>query len=169
MKTLAASVLFACVCIGLASAGPREVSKGLSDDDFVKQQQQDLGDAIVAGDTNKLNQILADDWESVGSSGGIATKQSFLAGLKSGKHKLESFEIESMDVKVFGNVAAVHGLVTEKRTDDGKDTSGKLVWMDLLEKRGDKWVITRSAGARVNAVSSRSSRVWSPYRERWPG
>jgi hypothetical protein len=46
-------------------------------------------------------------------------------------------------------VAAAHGSVTEKRSLDGKDTSGEFVWMDLFEKRGGKWVIVRSAGARV--------------------
>jgi hypothetical protein len=54
-----------------------------------------------------------------------------------------------MDVQVFGNVAAAHGSVTEARSRDGKDTSGEFVWMDLLEKRGGKWAIVRSAGARV--------------------
>ena len=59
------------------------------------------------------------------------------------------FELGPMDVQVFGNVAAAHGSVTEERIRDGKDTSGEFVWMDLLEKRGGKWVIVRSAGARV--------------------
>jgi hypothetical protein len=43
----------------------------------------------------------------------------------------------------------VHGSVTEKRIRDGKDTSGQVVWMDLLEKREGKWVVVRSAGAKV--------------------
>jgi hypothetical protein len=51
--------------------------------------------------------------------------------------------------RVFGNVAVVHGSVTETRSRDGKDTSGEFVWMDLLEKRAGKWVVVRSAGARV--------------------
>jgi len=48
-----------------------------------------------------------------------------------------------------GDVAVVHGSVTEKRIRDGKDASGQFVWMDLLEKRDGKWVVVRSAGARV--------------------
>ena len=63
--------------------------------------------------------------------------------------KREAIAIGSMDVQVFGNVAAAHGGVTEERSRDGKDTSGEFVWMDLLEKRGGKWVIVRSTGARV--------------------
>jgi len=54
-----------------------------------------------------------------------------------------------MDVQVFGNVAVAYGSVAEKSMRDGKDTSGESVWMDLLEKRDGKWVVVRSAGARV--------------------
>jgi ketosteroid isomerase-like protein len=150
MKKLIASVLFACVCVGLVLANsPEAPSKGRTVVDTLKQFERDLGDAMVAVDIDKLNQIFADDWESIGTSGKIYTKESVLRDLKSGKDKLESFELGPMDVQVFGNVAAAHGSVTEKRSRDGKDTSGEFVWMDLLEKRGGKWVIVRSAGARV--------------------
>jgi hypothetical protein len=77
------------------------------------------------------------------------TKKDILADFESFHDKLESFENGPMDVQVFGNVAVVHGGVTEKRIRDGKDTSGEFVWMDLLEKRAGKWVVVRSAGARV--------------------
>jgi ketosteroid isomerase-like protein len=150
MKKLIASVLFTCVCVGLVLANsPEAPSNDPTAVDTLKQLERDLGDAMVAVDIGKINQILADDWESIGISGGIYTKESFLRDLKSGKDKLESFELGPMDVQVFGNVAAAHASVTEKRSRDGKDTSGEFVWMDLLEKRGGKWVIVRSAGARV--------------------
>src|SRR6266487_4291882 len=98
---------------------------------------------------DKLNQIYADDWATVDSSGKIFTKESLLSDFKSGKHKLLSFEIGPMDVQVFGDVAVVQASVTEKRLHDGKDISGQFVFMDLLKKRGDKWVIVRTLGARV--------------------
>jgi ketosteroid isomerase-like protein len=145
MKKLAGTLLFTCVCAGLVLANPSEVtSKGASVADTLKQQAQDFGDAIKDVDTEKLNQILADDWVSLGSSGRILTREGFLSDLKSGNHKLESFKIESIDVKVLDNVAVVQGTVTEKRTDRGQDTSGHGSWMDVCVKRGDKWVIIRS-------------------------
>jgi len=116
----------------------------------IKKFEQDTGDAMVAGDIDKLNQIYADDWVTVGSSGQIFTKESLINDFKSGKHKLVSFETGPMDVQVFGNVAIVQASVTEKRLQDGKDISGQFVFMDLLKKRGDKWVIMRTLGARVN-------------------
>ena len=110
---------------------------------------QDTGYAMVAGDTDKLNQIYADDWATIGSSGKIFTKEGLLSDFKSGKHKLLSFELGPMDVQVFGDVAIVQASVTEKRIHDGKDISGQFVFMDLLKKRDGKWVIVRTLGAKV--------------------
>src|SRR5438105_2187519 len=115
----------------------------------MKQFGQDTGDAMVAGDIDKLNQIFADDWATVDSSGKIFTKESLLSDFKSGGHKLEWFENGPVDVRVFGDVAVAQGRVKEKRTDGGKDISGQFVFMDLLKKRGDKWVIVRTLGAKV--------------------
>jgi ketosteroid isomerase-like protein len=150
MKKLVATVLFACVYAGLVSANPPEPSSNDSSVvEALKQNAQDHGDALVAADLDRLDQILADDWKTVALSGRVVTKESVLANLKSGKDKLEWFQLGPMDVQVFGNVAAIHGSVTEKRRWDGKDVSGQYVWMDLLEKRGDRWVIVRSAAAKV--------------------
>ncbi len=116
----------------------------------IKQLGRDMGDAMVAGDIDELNQIYADDWVTVGSSGKVITKETLLHDFKSFHDKLESYELGPIDVQVFGNVAVAHGGVTEKRFRDGKDVSGELVYMDLLKKRDGKWVVVRSAGARVN-------------------
>jgi uncharacterized protein (TIGR02246 family) len=116
----------------------------------IKQLGQDMGNAMVAGDIAKLNQIFADDWATIGiTSGKMITKEKVLNDFKSGKDKLVSFELGPIDVQVFGDVAVAHGGVTEKRIRDGKDDSGESVYMDLLEKRAGKWVVVRSASASV--------------------
>ena len=150
LKKLVGMVLFTCGCAGLVLAeAPKAQSKDQVVIDAVKQVGQDMGDAMVAGDIDKLNQIYADDWATLDSSGKIFTKEGLLSDFKSGKHKLLSFEIGPMDVQVFGDVAVVQASVTEKRLHDGKDISGQFVFMDLLKKRGDKWVIVRTLGAKV--------------------
>ena len=128
-------------------------SQGQAEDtravDAIKQLEQDMGNAMVAGDIDKLSQIYADDFATVGSSGKIITKETLLTDFKSFHDKLEWFENGPMDVQVYGNVAVASARVKEKRTRDGKDTSGEFVWMDLLEKRDGKWVVVRTAGARL--------------------
>jgi ketosteroid isomerase-like protein len=114
----------------------------------VKQLEHDWTDAQKAGDADKLGQIIADDWVGIGSSG-KETKQSLLADLKSGANKLDSFEFGPMEVKVMGSVAVVQGSDTEKSSANGKDTSGKWVWMDVFVKRDGKWVAVRSENTMV--------------------
>jgi ketosteroid isomerase-like protein len=150
MKGLIASALFCCACIGLVLANsPKSLSKDPAVIDAVKQVEQDMGKAMMSGDTDKLNQIYADDFATFGSSGKIITKQDLLSDFESFHDKLEWFEVGPMDVQVFGNVAVAQGSVKEKRSRNGKDTSGEFAWMDLLEKRAGKWVVLRSASARL--------------------
>jgi uncharacterized protein (TIGR02246 family) len=115
----------------------------------IRQLGQDMGDAMVAGDIDKLNQIYADDWATVTSSGKVVTKENLLSDFKSFHDKLVWFENGPIDVQVYGDVAVANGTVKEKRIRDGKDTSGEFAYMDLLKKRAGKWVVVRSAGARL--------------------
>jgi ketosteroid isomerase-like protein len=149
MKKLIASMLLASVCVGSSVAGPPQPSKDPSDINAITQLEQDMGDAMVRADVDKLSQIYADDFATIGSHGKIITKKDLLYDFESSHDQLKSFETGPMDVQVFGNVAVVHGSVTEKRVRDGKDVSGEFVWMDLLEKRAGKWMVVRSAGSRL--------------------
>ena len=118
----------------------------------IKKLQQDVGDAMVAVDIDKLNQSYADDWADLGlSSGEVFTKESLLSEFKNGEHKLKSFEFDGpMNVQVFGDVALVQTGVIENRIQNGKDISGQFAFMDLLKKREGKWVIVRTLSARVS-------------------
>jgi ketosteroid isomerase-like protein len=124
-------------------------AKSAGTSDSIKQIEHDWTEATIAGDFDKVSQIIADDWAGISFDGSKMTKQGFLADLKSGKDKAQSVEIGPMDVKVLGNVAIVQGSDTEKSITNGKDSSGKWVWMDVFVKRDGKWVAVRSQAARV--------------------
>jgi len=163
MQKFVGTVLFTSLCAGLVLAQPLEApSNDPAAVDAVKQVGQEMGKAMMASDIEKLNQIFADDWETVDSSGKIFTKASLLSDSKSGKHKLEWFENGPTDVQVFGDVAVAQGSVKEKRIQNGKDTSGQFLWMDLLKKRAGKWAVVRSAGARVVSADSPKAQSQDP-------
>ena len=163
MKKLIVSVLFASVCAGLVLAdSPKTQSGDPADVNAIKQLEQDMGNAMVAGDINKLSQIYADDFATFGSSGKTITKKTLVSDFASFHDKLLWFENGPMDVQVFGNIALAQGSVKEKRSRDGKDTSGQFLWMDLLEKHAGKWVVVRSAGARVVLVDSSKAQSQDP-------
>jgi ketosteroid isomerase-like protein len=114
-----------------------------------RQFEQDWTDALIAGDIDKVSQNIADDWRSFWVDGSINTKASVLAGLRSGRYKVISMELRDVNVKVVGDVAIVQGIDIEKSTFDGKDSSGKYVWTDVLAKREGKWVAVRGQAVLV--------------------
>ena len=152
MRKLIASVLVTSVsvCTGSVvladSLNARSKDAVAADVAAIRQLGKDMGNAMVAGDVDKLNQIFADDWASVGPSGKVITKEDFLRNHVSGIHKLEWFELGPIDVQVLGDSAVAQGGVIETR---GKETNVQMIYADLLEKRAGKWVVVRSMGAKA--------------------
>ena len=151
MRKLIASVLITSVllCTGSVLADSLNAPSkeaAAADVAAIRQLGKDMGNAMVAGDIDKLNQIFAEDWASVGRSGKVITKEDFLHNHVSGVHKLEWFEIGPIDVQVLGNSAVAQGGVVETR---GKETNVQMIYADLLEKRAGKWLVVRSMGGRV--------------------
>lgn len=152
MKRSATFVLFACVCVGSGLAAspkaifaPEAPFNNPSDKARVMQiEEWELGDAILAADIPKLNEIYADDFAMLGSSGKILNKQYILQQIASGKYKLVSYELGPIDVQVLGNVATGHGAVTETRLADGKNFHVELVYEDRFEKRNGNWKLVSS-------------------------
>jgi len=153
----------AILLVFLMAAIPSQTqSKDASEIDAVRRVEQAMGDAMVADDIDKLNQIYADSFATIGSDGKLITKEALLADFESFHDKLEWFENGPMDVQIFGNVAVAQGLVKEKRIRNGKDTSGQFLWQDLLQKRNGRWVVWRSAGARVVAAGAPNAQLRDP-------
>jgi len=149
MNHLIVPIISLCVVAGVVLADTPIPSPDQTVVNTIKHLEEEMGQAMIRRDINELSQFYADDFVSIGMSGKVATKKDVLNNFDSFHDQLESFEDGPMDVQVFGNFAVAHAGVTEKRSRDGKDVSGQFVWMDLLENRGGKWVVLRSAGARV--------------------
>jgi hypothetical protein len=84
-------------------------AKDTGDVEAVKQVEQIMGSALVAGDVDQLNQIYADNFATIGSDGKVISKETLLTDFESFHDKLEWFENGPMDVQVFGNVAVAQG------------------------------------------------------------
>ena len=150
MKIFIALVLLAFAFIVPAwTASSHASSADSSAVDAVKQLGQDMGDAMIALDIEKLDRIFGDDWVTVGLSGSVYTKEALLRDIKAGKKKLTWFELRPIDVQIFGDVAIAQGNVAEKRIIDDKETYIELVYSDILKKRDGRWVVVRSMGAAI--------------------
>ncbi len=84
MKTLIAPVLSTCVCVGVVLAdSPNAQSQDPAVVETLKKFEQNVGDAMVARDIDKLSQFYAEDWATIGSAGKIFTRESLLSDFKS--------------------------------------------------------------------------------------
>lgn len=156
MKRLIAIVVSAGVCGALIAACSVRKPSGSSDvAQILRKIELNWEDAVQARDVDRVGQIEADDWRSVGHDGKVETKEDDLNGLRSGKGGHVEAELGPYDVKLLGDdVAVVQSTLTDKSAaaagtghDGGRPT---YAYMDVWVKRDGKWVVVRSQTARVN-------------------
>ena len=143
-------VLIATVCLAFGQKD-RNVKVGpTADEESLKQLVQEWADAAVHADFRKLEKIQADNFAGVAE--GIKFDRKMLHdALESGKMKIASWSIDSVQVSIKGNSAVVTGRSTLRNaTYMGADFSGGWDWTDRFVKQKDgSW----------RAVSSQSKRI----------
>ena len=135
---------------GASLAAPPQPGNQPDDVRAIKQLEQDMGDAMVTGDIEKLKAIWSDDWFIAAASGKIYDKTAVVNRYKTGTVTLRSFVLGPMDVQVFGDIAICQGSAAESKSREGKDMSGVYVWTDILKKRTDRWQVVQSLSDKVN-------------------
>ena len=78
-------------------------------------------DAMLAGDADALDGLLADDAVWIHASSNIDTKASFIEGIRSGRLQCFRFDQEYLSVRLYGPVALLSGIVDlEVAASEGK-------------------------------------------------
>ena len=113
---------------------------------------QEWAEAIVKGDQAAIDRITSADWMLTDAQGMLSSKAQSDAHRKSGAVKFESFKLDELKVRVFGDTAVVHGLATRKSSYQGKDTSGQYRSTDVFIKSNGRW----------QAIAAHISRVVKP-------
>ena len=121
-------------------------------EDTLIKLEHDWGNALLKADVAAWNRCLGNDWVLTYSDGTLVTKPMALADLKEGALRIESFRLDDVKVRVYGNAAVVTGQITEKSKFRDKDTSGVRRFTDVFVKRDGRW----------QAVASHESDVAAP-------
>jgi ketosteroid isomerase-like protein len=104
--------------------------------------------ALMSADIDELSRIFADDYVQYNESGRAFTKHDVLENLKSGKIRYISMISTGRQVRLFGNVAIIHGSEDDEVEQGGKRFSVRYVYTDVVIKRDGKWQIVGSQLAR---------------------
>ncbi|HWU40545.1 MAG TPA: nuclear transport factor 2 family protein [Candidatus Acidoferrum sp.] len=105
----------------------------------IRQREIRRFEAMVRGDVSVLDDILSDDLTYTHATGVFETKAEFIAKLKSGQTKYESFAPENVLVRLYGMTGVVTGVARVKVQVKGEHLSFQLRFTDVYVKKGDRW------------------------------
>ncbi|WP_316150067.1 nuclear transport factor 2 family protein [Cupriavidus sp. BIC8F] len=126
----------------------------LAQDGNVKQQISALSDEMIQanlkGDASFYQKYYADDATIIHGNGKLFTKDQDIADLKSGALKYESIDVREKTIRVYGDTAVVHLLLTFKGSLSGQafdpiNLRRTVVW---VKQQGNwkvvAWQVTRA-------------------------
>jgi uncharacterized protein (TIGR02246 family) len=105
--------------------------------------------AYMTKDTAIVSRIWADDIVLINPAGKKMTKPEMLHNLVSGPD-FQSAVVDTADVRLLGNVALITAHVSFTFALDGKVTTGHTGYLDVYEKRKEKWVCIAAHVTSVN-------------------
>jgi ketosteroid isomerase-like protein len=120
----------------------------------VDDQQQILalhgaGDkALMSADLEVLARIFADDYVQYNESGQAFTRQDVLNNFRTGAIRYPSIVSTGRTIRLFGDVAVVHGSESDEVEVGGKRSAVRYVYLDVLLKRNGEWKLVASQLAR---------------------
>jgi len=111
---------------------------------------QDLTNAERKGDVAFLAHTLAADFIGIGPRGFMLTKDEWLARHKSGDLRYESFELDEVKIRVYGDAAVLTGRETTKVKYRGQDQQGQFRTTEVFVKQDGRW---RLAGLQLSPIA----------------
>jgi len=163
--TLAALSMLMVSSINAAQTKPARVSKArptskstsIDSEASLKAAEQQLADAFKNRDLDALGRILDEQFIFTDDNGQASNKAKYIeAVLKI--IQVESFTLDEMSVRVFGDTGIVAGRWTGKLTVQGKTSESAVRFTDTFVKRLGQWrvvasQITRIRGQEITTVS----------------
>jgi len=100
--------------------------------------------ALMTNDLAVLAKTFADDYVQYDPNGRPFTKQQIFANLQTGAVRYPSIVSTGRTIRLFGDMAAVHGSETDEVDRQGHRTTEKYLYCDVLQKRNGRWQIVSS-------------------------
>ena len=133
----------------LLLAAPLAWSQGNAEQQ-IKTATNNLIAAVLKGDTDTLEKLLADDYTGVRGDGSVLTKAQEIEKYKSGAIKYESNEIKDLKVRVYGHTAVSMSLSSSKNIRDGKEHIGTTRSIRVWVKQNGAWKCVAYQATRVS-------------------
>jgi ketosteroid isomerase-like protein len=148
-------ILLACLSpAALAADGP-PVSQAERE---IRELEAQFARAIVAGDREFYERVLADDFTHTSHSGVFKTRAEFMAENKFdekkdstiGRTRYDAYDLDDLAVRIYGDTAVVTGRTSPRgRTALGQPISGQYRYLRVWVKRQGRWQAVAFEGTRI--------------------
>jgi len=100
--------------------------------------------ALMSADVDGLSRIFAEDYVQYDASGKAFSKQEVLENLRTGTARYPSIVSTGRRIRLFGEMAIVHGSESDEVEAGGRHSSVRYLYMDVVCRREGRWQIVGS-------------------------
>jgi ketosteroid isomerase-like protein len=126
-------------------SGLRYRQKGYMQDEREIHALFEAGDrALMAADVDTLDEIFAEDYVQYDTAGKPYSKSDVLRIIQNGAVRYPIVASTGRTIRLFGEMAIVHGSESDEVESDGRRFSVQYLYMDVVCKRGGRWQIVGS-------------------------
>jgi len=118
------------------------------------QLERDIGRANVERDAEFFERVEADEFVFTDSGGGLTTKREDVDGVRKPANpdvKLLAYDVDDMQVRVYGETAVVTGRVTTKQNVKGEERTGRSRFTDVFVRRDGRWQLVAGHSSRIKS------------------
>ena len=108
-------------------------------EDSVRAVEMSRRQALLAADTVALSRMLASDFVEISRLGTIRTRADNIRDIASGTLHLTSINYDSLNVRVYGDVAVLTGIADNTGTMRGFPFAGKIRYTRVFVRRDGRW------------------------------
>ena len=121
----------------------------LSEEQQIVQLFEDGDRALISADVGELRRIYDDEYVQYDDSGNLSTRPDLIDRLTSGQMRFVSINSTERQIRLLReDFAIVHGSEEDEIEQNGRRSSVRYVYMDVVVKRHGRWKIVASQLAR---------------------
>ena len=128
------------------SASHSSLTKG---EQALADVEQAWATAVKQRDVEKIDRLQAEEFVFTDPAGRTWTKARSLDSIRSGDLEIDSFELNDVQVKIYGETAVVTFAITWNGNFRGNDISGPQRMTDVFVKRDGRWQCVASQATRI--------------------
>jgi uncharacterized protein DUF4440 len=114
-------------------------TRGSTAEDSVRAVEAERGQALLRADTAALSRMVAEEFVEVSRLGTLRSKAANLRDIASGDLKLISVKYDSLQVRIYGEVAVLQGIADNEGTFRGMPFSGRIRYTRVFVRRDGRW------------------------------